>query len=104
MASVTYSDGRTPTLLGDHVEFRIPLFFWRGWQPGRVHYVPGISPSSPSLEFGGLTWVSIHDRRGAPTGFVVDPDTHQLDAKVRFVRRTDDALCSTPEGYEFPEE
>ena len=102
--TVTYHDTQTPVQVGDYVEFRVGLFFWKGWQPGRVYYVPGISPLDSRLEFNGLTWVSVHDARGGPTGFVVDPKTSQLRHSVRFIRRSDDRLTQTPPGYRFPDE
>lgn len=101
---VTYPGGRIPVLVGDHVEMRIWLFFWKGWQPGRVWFVPGLSPPNPTLEYNGLSWVSIHEDAGGVSGVLVDPATRQLRGRIRFVRRADDALTQTPAGYEFPEE
>jgi hypothetical protein len=76
----------------------------RGWQAGRVRYVPGISPKNDELEFNGLTWVAIHDARGEQSGHVVLPGTGQLRSNVRFVRRADDGLTKTPAGYHFGDE
>jgi hypothetical protein len=45
--------------VGDHVRFKTDWLFWRGWQDGRVEYVPGLSPPHPQLEFNGLCWVCI---------------------------------------------
>jgi hypothetical protein len=90
--------------VGDYVEMKVWLFFWKGWQTGRVYYVPGISPKSDSLEYNGLSWVSIHDENGSPVGVVVNPETRQLKKTVRFIRRSDDALTETPIDYAFPDE
>lgn len=98
---ITYHGGSVAVLVGDHVEFRLGLLFWRGWQPGRVRYVPGISPKNDELEFNGLTWVAIHDANGEQSGHVVMPGTAQLRKNVRFVRRADDALTRTPPDYRF---
>lgn len=104
MKPVTYFGSDTPVLVGDHVEFWIWLFFWKGWTPGRVHYVPGISPRHAELEHDDLTWVSIHEESGARTGCLVNPETGSLDKTVRFVRRSDDALTETPDDYRFEED
>ncbi len=101
---VTYHDSQTQVLVGDHVEFKLGLFFWRGWQPGRIYYVPGISPKNSELEYNGLTWVAIHDARGCQSGHVVLPETSQLQKNVRFVRRTDDNLNAPPGNYYFGDE
>jgi hypothetical protein len=101
---VCYHGTKTSVLVGDHVEFKIGLFFWRGWQPGRVHYVPGISPKNDELEYNGLTWVAIHDARGGQSGHVVLPETNQLRKTVRYVRRADDRFTVTPANYHFGDE
>ena len=101
---VTYPGGRIPVLVGDHVETKIWLFFWKGWQPARIWFVPGISPSNPSLEYNGLSWVSVHEDTGGISGCLVDPVTRQLHGRIRFVRRAMDGFHETPPGYEFPEE
>ena len=101
MKPVRYAESDTAVFVGDYVEFKSALFFWKGWQTGRVYYVPGISPQSQALEHGGLAWVSIQDSRGAQTGFLIDPDTHELRGHVRFVRRSDDGFEDTPAGYSF---
>ena len=102
--ALTYHGTSVPVLVGDHVQFRLGLLFWRGWQAGRVQYVPGISPKNDELEFNGLTWVAIHDARGEQSGHVVLPGTGQLRRNVRFVRRADDGLTETPAGYHFGDE
>lgn len=101
---MTYHGTEVPVLVGDHVEFKLGLFFWRGWQAGRVQYVPGISPRNDDLEFNGLTWVAIHDARGEQSGHVVLPRTGQLRKNVRFVRRATDGFTHTPSNYHFGEE
>ena len=104
MKTITYHDTSTEVQVGDYVELKVWLFFWKGWQKGRVYYVPGISPKSNSLEYDGLSWVSIHDENGSPVGMYVDPETRQLKKTVRFISRSDDALTETPLDYCFPDE
>lgn len=101
---VTYHGAQVPVLVGDHVEFKLGLFFWRGWQPGRVQYVPGLSPKNPELEFNGLTWVAIHDARGGQSAHVVLPESAQLRKNVRFVSRARDGFGQTPANYHFGDE
>jgi hypothetical protein len=52
---VTYDNTQTEVLPGDHVEYKVWVSFWRGWQPGRVYYVPGISPKNSELERDGMS-------------------------------------------------
>jgi hypothetical protein len=104
MDPVRYFKSEIPVQVGDHVEFKVGLFFWRGWQKGRVYYVPGISPRNDDLERDGLSWVSIHGAMGSVTGFLVDPMTRRLSRAVRFLARSDDGLKETPVNYQFPEE
>ena len=101
---VTYHGTQTPVLVGDHVEFKLGLFFWRGWQAGRVKYVPGISPRNDELEFNGLTWVAIHDARGEQSGHVVLPQSGQLRKNIRFVSRATDGETHTSTDYQFGDE
>ena len=98
---VTYHNTQTEVLPGDHVEFKVWGAFWRGWQPGRVYYVPGLSPKNSELERDGLSWVAVHDECGAQAGILVEPETQQLLKTVRFVRRADDGFIHTPPDYYF---
>jgi hypothetical protein len=98
---VTYHNTQTEVLVGDHVETKTGLFFWRGWKPGRVYYVPGISPKNAELEHNGLTWVAIHDARQCQSGHIVLPDTKSLKKNVRFVSRATDGFTQTPAEYYF---
>ena len=75
--------------------------FWRGWQPGRVFYVPGVSTQHPELERDGLSWISIHSPQGSQIGILVDPSTREVQKTVRFVRRADDEFATTPVDYYF---
>ncbi len=97
---ITYYQSATEVMIGDHVRFKVGLFFWRGWQAGRVVYVPGQSPKNPQLEFNGLRWICV---RGATmdVGAVIDPVTDQVRKTVRFVKRTDDDLTETPNDFVF---
>ena len=98
---VTYGGSDIEVRVGDHVTYREWLFFWRGWKPGRVVYVPGLSPAQPNLEHNGLRWGCIQDVRGTQVGVVVEPQTNELQRSVRFVRRTDDRLTQTPADFSF---
>lgn len=62
-------------------------------------FVPGISPRHPSLEHDGLKWISI-DYENEKFGPVVHPETG-IVRKITFLRRSDDDLKETPDGYEF---
>jgi hypothetical protein len=74
-----------PVQVGDKVRIKVWAEFWKGWQPGQVTYVPGISMKKPKYEFNGLKWVAIKFRNGE-LGPLVDPKTGKL-RKVRFVER-----------------
>ena len=92
---VTYYNTQTEALPGDHVEFKVWAAFWRGWQPGRVYYVPGISPKTPSLSAivcHGSRFTTVN---GAQAGIWVEPEAQQLLKTVRFIRRADDGLKAT---------
>ncbi len=88
--------------VGDHVQFKTWVEFWRGWIDGRVMFVPGISPFNSSLEYNGLKWVSI-DCDKTKIAPLVDPDSG-IVKKNRFCGRSKDDLSETPEGYEFPDD
>lgn len=81
---VTYHDGKTAVLLGDHVEMR---FFFRRTQ-GRITYVPGLSKPHSEMEFGGLTWVGINLERGWVIKEVVDPESGKLKKGIKFLGRS----------------
>ena len=98
---VYYHSSSEEVLVGDRVEFRNWLFFWRGWQKGRVFYVPGSSPKNEELERDGLSWGSIENENGEQIGVLFEPDTFQLQKSVRFVGRADDGFTETPENYYF---
>ena len=92
---VTYFNTKTQVLVGDYAEVKVWLEFWRGWQPGRVWYLPGISPPNCELEHHGLTWVAIHYAKGIQRdnyadvkqcGNLVEPSTKQLQKTVRLSR------------------
>ena len=83
--TVYYHDRVNPVLPGDHVTSRI--VFRR--RPGRVVYVPGISPFNSEFEYNNLTWVAIRTEDGYLVGTIVDPENHELRKKVRFVRRAE---------------
>jgi hypothetical protein len=101
---VTYFNTQIEVRVGDYVEVKVWSEFWRGWQPGRVWYVPGLSPPNCELEHHGLTWAAIHYGRRKQVGMLVDPAIRQLQKTVRFVRRTDDELTQTPDDYYFGDE
>jgi len=101
---IRYYDSDTQVLIGDHVEFKLGLFFWKGWQKGRIYYVPGLSKEDDTFEHNRLMMVGIHDSRGGRSGHVVQPGSSRLRNNVRFVGRTDDSLGTTPPDYVFNEE
>ena len=97
---IRYHDSDTQVLIGDHVEFKLGLFFWKGWQKGRIYYVPGLSKEDETLEHNRLIMVGIHDSRGGRSGHSVQPDSGRLRDNVRFIGRTDDSLGTAPPDYE----
>jgi hypothetical protein len=72
-------------LLGDEVQTKTLLLFWRGWQDGVIDYVPGVSNKKNELEHGGLKWISIKIKDGAIDPLVL-PDTGVVK-NVRLIRR-----------------
>jgi hypothetical protein len=72
-------------LLGDAVQVKTLLLFWRGWQDGVVDYVPGISRKKNELEHGGLKWISIKIKDGTIDPLVL-PDTGVVK-NVRLIGR-----------------
>jgi hypothetical protein len=93
---ISYQDSDTQVLIGDHVEFKLGLFFWKGWQKGRIYYVPGLSKEDDAFEHNRLLMVGIHDSRGGKSGHVVQSGSGRLRDNVRFIGRTDDSLGTTP--------
>lgn len=89
--------------IGDYVELRTWIELWLKKHTGRVIFVPGISEHNSSLEYDGLKWVSIRYAGETETGVLVHPETGVLKG-IKFIRRADDELTSTPDGYEFPED
>ncbi|NBV24909.1 MAG: hypothetical protein EBS05_23690 [Proteobacteria bacterium] len=71
--------------LRDHVQIRVWVEFWKGWQDGKVEYVPGISKKKLEHENCGLKWVAIRLQIGQICP-LVSPENGKLK-KVRFVRR-----------------
>ncbi len=80
-----YDTGK-PVKLGDTVNFKTWIEFWKGWQNGVVKYVPGLSPLNPRHERDGLKWVVIESGGGLEVGPLVDPKTGMLK-KIKFVSR-----------------
>jgi hypothetical protein len=72
-------------LLGDAVQVKTLLLFWRGWRDGVVDYVPGISRKKNELEHGGLKWVSVKVKDGTIDPLVL-PDTGVVK-NVRLIGR-----------------
>lgn len=105
LQKMTYYETQTPVLLGDHVEFKCWTRFWRGWIPGRVRYVAGISPKNSRMEYNcrmkytGPVWISVHDGNEVAFGFRMRVDTQQLRPRVRFIRRAEDGLIETDPCY-----
>jgi len=99
---IRYHDSDIQVLIGDHVEVKLGLFFWKGWQKGRIYYVPGLSKEDNTLEHNRLMMVGIHDSRGRRSGHVVQPGSGRLRNNVRFVGRTDDRLGTTLDSRDSP--
>ena len=94
---IRYSDASGEELrLGDVVRYRSQLLFWK-WKPGRVTYVPGVSPKHPEMEHSGLSWVGVAGEDGTYRGVLVDPVTLLLQRSVRFCTRGSVAGFLTPE-------
>lgn len=93
---IRYHDSDTQVLVGDHVEIKSGLFFWKGGQKGRIYYVPGLSKEDDTFEHNRLMMVGIHDSRGRRSGHTVQLDSCRLRDNVRFVCRTADSLGTTP--------
>ncbi len=91
---IRYRDTDTQVLIGDHVEVRLGLFFRKGWQKGRIYYVPGLSEADETLEHNRLLMVGIHDSRGGRSGHAVQPGSDRLRDNVRFIGRTEDLRLS----------
>jgi hypothetical protein len=97
---IRYHEADTQVLVGDHVEFKPGLFFWKGWQKGRVYYVPGLLKEDERLEHNRLMMVGIHDSQGSKSGHAVLSDSGRLRDNVRFISRTDDSLGTAPPEHE----
>lgn len=82
------------------MRFKTGWLFWRGWQDGRIEYLPGFSPPHPQLEFNGLCWVCIR-AADLQLAVLVDPESQQIQKSVRFVRRSEDDFCQTPADFDF---
>jgi len=100
---IRYHDSDTQVLIGDNVEFKLGLFFGKGWQKGRIDYVPGLSKEDDTLEHNRLIMVGIQDSQDHRSGHVVQSDSSRLRNNVRFVGRTDDSPGTTPPDYVFNE-
>ena len=79
-----YSDGKC-VMIGDLVEFKVWIQFWKGWQEGKVTYLPGHSKKRPSLESNGLKWIEISSKDWKINP-LIDPSTG-IVRNVRFVDR-----------------
>lgn len=71
--------------IGDHVQYKVWVEFWKGWQDGTVIYVPGISKKNPKYEYNGLKWIAIKGNN-MEIGVLVHPDTGIVN-KIKFVER-----------------
>ena len=92
---IRYYGSDTQVLVGDHVEFKPGLFFWQGWQKGRIYYVPGLSKEDDTLEHNRLMMVGIQDSAGRRSGHVVQAGSSRLRNNVRFVGRTEESPGTT---------
>jgi hypothetical protein len=101
---IRYHDSDTQVLIGDHVEFKLGLLFWKGWQKGRIYYVPGLSKEDGTYEHNRLRMVGIHDSRGRRSGHVAQSASNRLSDNVRFVGRADDSPGTASSDYAFNED
>lgn len=93
---ISYYGGETDVQLGDRVETRFWLLFYRFRKRGRVVYVPGLSPINREFERDGLSWVGIKpDDDVVVIGELVNPKTGHLLERVKFLERD---LSALPEG------
>ena len=81
---IKYDDGETIVELGDHVMVRLFLFLKR---PGRISYIPGISPLHREMEPDGVRLVGVSFRSGSAGGFWVESSDSRLIKTVKFVAR-----------------
>ena len=72
-------------LLGDKVQFKVWVEFWKGWQNGIVTYVPKISPKKNKYEHNQLKWIEIK-AENLITAAMILPETGIVE-KIRFVNR-----------------
>jgi hypothetical protein len=83
---IRYSDDDVDVRLGDHVTYK-SMFFWRGWKPGRVSYLPGQSPVRAAMERDGAKWIGVTGEGGTYRGFLIDPTTLRVQGAIKFDRR-----------------
>jgi hypothetical protein len=96
-----YFGGETEVQLGDRVETRFWLLFYRFRKRGRVVYIPGLSPFNRGFERDGLKWVGIKpDDDIVVIGELVNPKTGHLLKRVRFIDRDHSVLpdAKMPDG------
>ena len=86
MELIRYAEGDVEIRLGDHVTYK-PMYFWREGKPGRVTYVPGLSPATPAMENDGLYWIGMAGDDGTYRRGQVDPLTLRVQPTIQFQRR-----------------
>lgn len=89
---VRYFDSEVPVQLGDRVKLRVLL----RRTEGRVAYLPGVSPTNPQIDFGGLFRVGIATSDGGFVSCHVDPDSLGLKRGVVLLRRDPSAPPAVP--------
>jgi len=72
-------------LLDDKVKFKVWIEFWKGWQNGKVIYVPGISNKKNEYENSGLKEIGIKGK-DMKVGVLVYPETG-IVKNVKFIER-----------------
>ena len=78
----------TEIRLGDIVNVRRLLFFWRR-TPGIVCYMPGQSAPHPQMEYEGVRYWSIQLEDGTLVSWVFLPTEVLPSKRIEFVRRGD---------------
>lgn len=95
MKPILYNGTTEEVQLGDFVEYRSTLFFWR-WKKGRICYLPGVSKKKKSMEYSGVLHVGIVGEDGSFRDPLVNPEHFQLGNRIRFCRRTDGSTALNP--------
>ncbi len=87
--SIKYHEEDVDVLLGDVVEYKPLILFWKR-KKGRVSYIPGISKPHAEMEHNGLTWLGISGDDGTFRGIYIDPESNKVKKGIKFISRSVD--------------